>query len=195
MTRPKSKRPWSEVLEVAPGPLALVQAFLNTDDGLRRLDELATGDALTGWLRHRQLVDDGYIADAAAAQRAREVREALRTVLRARRAGRLAEEATLRLDREAQQTEVRVRFAPDGDTRFEAVSDDLTGVFGQIFAAYSRGPDAGTLDRLKICDNPRCRRAYYDRSPGGSSRWCSMAICGNRAKARTRRQRRGPSPR
>lgn len=44
-------------------------------------------------------------------------------------------------------------------------------------------------DRLKRCENPRCGWLYLDRSRNRSRRWCEMATCGNRAKARRYKQR------
>jgi predicted RNA-binding Zn ribbon-like protein len=38
-------------------------------------------------------------------------------------------------------------------------------------------------DRVKTCPNPDCGGRFVDRSPAGRRRWCSMAVCGNRAKA------------
>ncbi|MFC7546452.1 CGNR zinc finger domain-containing protein [Plantactinospora sp. GCM10030261] len=38
--------------------------------------------------------------------------------------------------------------------------------------------------RLKSCAAHPCRWAYYDHSPAGRSRWCTMSICGSRAKMR-----------
>ncbi|MEV0017564.1 CGNR zinc finger domain-containing protein [Streptomyces tendae] len=43
--------------------------------------------------------------------------------------------------------------------------------------------------RLKACGNPECRRFLLDRSKPNSARWCSMAECGNRMKARRHYQR------
>lgn len=39
------------------------------------------------------------------------------------------------------------------------------------------------LARVKRCANARCRYLFLDASKGGTRRWCSMAACGNRAKA------------
>jgi predicted RNA-binding Zn ribbon-like protein len=39
-------------------------------------------------------------------------------------------------------------------------------------------------ERLKLCSSDPCRWAFYDRSKNHSSRWCTMASCGNREKAR-----------
>ncbi len=43
--------------------------------------------------------------------------------------------------------------------------------------------------RLRPCDNPECRRFLLDRSKTNNARWCSMAVCGNRMKARRHYQR------
>ncbi|MFG2941566.1 CGNR zinc finger domain-containing protein [Streptomyces sp. NPDC048282] len=43
--------------------------------------------------------------------------------------------------------------------------------------------------RLRPCANPECRLFLLDRSKGNSARWCSMAVCGNRMKARRHYQR------
>lgn len=38
--------------------------------------------------------------------------------------------------------------------------------------------------RLKPCASEECRLFLLDRSRAGTARWCSMATCGNRIKAR-----------
>jgi predicted RNA-binding Zn ribbon-like protein len=43
--------------------------------------------------------------------------------------------------------------------------------------------------RLRPCANPDCRLFLIDHSKPNSARWCSMAICGNRMKARRHYQR------
>jgi predicted RNA-binding Zn ribbon-like protein len=43
--------------------------------------------------------------------------------------------------------------------------------------------------RLRPCANPECRLFLLDRSKPNSARWCSMAACGNRMKARRHYQR------
>ena len=40
------------------------------------------------------------------------------------------------------------------------------------------------LHRLRECSGRDCARLYVDRSRNATRRWCSMAGCGNRAKAR-----------
>lgn len=49
------------------------------------------------------------------------------------------------------------------------------------------GPRRG---RVHCCANPQCRWLFLDESRNGSRRWCTMAGCGNRAKAHRHYQRR-----
>ncbi|MET9176528.1 CGNR zinc finger domain-containing protein [Streptomyces misionensis] len=43
--------------------------------------------------------------------------------------------------------------------------------------------------RLRPCANSECRLFLLDRSRANRARWCSMAVCGNRAKARRHYER------
>lgn len=43
--------------------------------------------------------------------------------------------------------------------------------------------------RLRPCANEECRLFLIDHSKAGTARWCSMAVCGNRMKARRHYQR------
>jgi predicted RNA-binding Zn ribbon-like protein len=38
--------------------------------------------------------------------------------------------------------------------------------------------------RLRFCSNPECTLFLIDHSRANAARWCSMAVCGNRMKAR-----------
>jgi predicted RNA-binding Zn ribbon-like protein len=53
----------------------------------------------------------------------------------------------------------------------------------------------GDLSRLRTCANPDCRWVFLDTTRSGTRRWCTMAVCGNRAKLhrfRTRRKQAAP---
>ena len=52
------------------------------------------------------------------------------------------------------------------------------------------------LGRVKICPAHQCEWLFLDDSRNGTRRWCSMAECGNRAKARLHydRMKRGLLP-
>lgn len=46
------------------------------------------------------------------------------------------------------------------------------------------------FDRVRECEHPQCTLWFYDRTKAHRRRWCSMALCGNRAKvARFRQQK------
>lgn len=47
--------------------------------------------------------------------------------------------------------------------------------------------------RLRPCGNDDCRLFFIDHSKGNTARWCSMATCGNRMKARRHHARRASS--
>jgi predicted RNA-binding Zn ribbon-like protein len=42
---------------------------------------------------------------------------------------------------------------------------------------------------LKVCRNPRCRVAFYDRSRNNSGVWHDVRTCGNAANLRAHRER------
>jgi len=43
--------------------------------------------------------------------------------------------------------------------------------------------------RLRPCANPECELFLVDHSKANNARWCSMAVCGNRMKARRHYER------
>jgi predicted RNA-binding Zn ribbon-like protein len=42
---------------------------------------------------------------------------------------------------------------------------------------------------VRKCENPPCLRYFYDLSKNHARRWCSMTVCGNRAKVAAHRRR------
>ena len=60
-----------------------------------------------------------------------------------------------------------------------------------MLAAASAAQETGEWDRLKVCLSDECLWAFYDRSRNRSRHWCSMDVCGNRAKTRAYRAKRG----
>jgi predicted RNA-binding Zn ribbon-like protein len=45
------------------------------------------------------------------------------------------------------------------------------------------------FSQVKACGGPACTLYFLDRTRGQARRWCSMAICGNRAKQAAHRKR------
>lgn len=64
------------------------------------------------------------------------------------------------------------------------VSDDLTRPLWPVAFSASVLFPAADPRRLKMCPGPDCGWLFLDRSKNMSRRWCDMAVCGNRAKAR-----------
>jgi len=65
----------------------------------------------------------------------------------------------------------------------------LFGLF-DLLLIIRRAQQDGSWSRLKVCANPDCRWAFYDRSRNQQGNWCNMALCGNRLKNRQLRARR-----
>jgi predicted RNA-binding Zn ribbon-like protein len=60
----------------------------------------------------------------------------------------------------------------------------------RIAAGIATAETEGDWQRLKACEACDCLWVFYDRSPAGRGRWCSMAVCGSRAKMRKYRAKR-----
>jgi predicted RNA-binding Zn ribbon-like protein len=60
---------------------------------------------------------------------------------------------------------------------------------GRLVAAVFSAMAEQDWKRLKLCGSSTCRWVFYDRSRNRSSRWCTMASCGNRQKAKRFRER------
>ncbi|HYT27051.1 MAG TPA: ABATE domain-containing protein [Actinomycetota bacterium] len=176
----------------APGPLVVVQAFVNSRDLAAGTDELATAAGLPDWLARHGLLGDGEPATGADLRRAVELREALRVLLLANNGG-LAEPAALALvNRALRDAEPLVRFLPGGQVEMGALAPGVTGALGHLLCIAFTAMTDGTWARLKACREDGCRRAFYDQSRNRSGTWCAMATCGSRAKMRAYYRRRHP---
>jgi predicted RNA-binding Zn ribbon-like protein len=91
------------------------------------------------------------------------------------------------------RTPVRARLERGGEGRYvleltpvaesweERAVRELAGSFGSVLR---RAPN-----RLKLCENPDCRRAFFDRTRSRTRRWCESGGCGNRLRVRRYRER------
>jgi predicted RNA-binding Zn ribbon-like protein len=176
----------------APGTLALVQAFANTNDLEGRRDEFASPELMRAWLvEHGQLDDDKQVsADDFVSVLA--VREALRALAAANNGLSLPAEAIETLDRTAART-LAVRFTTGGGD-LQPVRPGVDGVIGRFLAIVLEAMREGSWSRMKACQRDVCRWVFYDHSRNRSSTWCAMSICGNRVKTRSYRRRRAGSP-
>jgi predicted RNA-binding Zn ribbon-like protein len=177
----------------APGDLAVVQAFINThydlevDHGAELLD---TSAALARWLAGRGLLGTAVVAGESDLRRALAAREGLRALARANGAGRLAAgDALERLGTAARGAPVEVGFGTDGPY-FVSGDHGVSGAVGVLMALTARAMIEGSWWRLKVCPGEDCGWAFYDHSRNQTGRWCSMSVCGGRAKARSHYRRR-----
>lgn len=67
---------------------------------------------------------------------------------------------------------------------------DWAWVLSELAASLADLLAEGEVERIKVCDNPDCRFAFYDASKNRSRRWCAQSTCGNRHKVRQFRARR-----
>ena len=178
----------------APGDLEVIRAFVNTLDVEDGADDVATPSALVAWLAERGLLEEGTRATRADVARAAGLREAFREVLLGHHGGYEVDPAALRtLEEASRRARVEVRFGPDGIARAQPARGGVDGALGRMLAIVAHAQSEGTWDRLKSCPADNCRWAFYDRSRNRSAVWCNMAICGNRAKVRSYRERHGSS--
>lgn len=178
-----SKRP------PAPGGLRLVQDFVNTRDIDKGRDEFAAVGRLRAWLQDKALLGRHDSVDAADLKHVVEVRESLRALLLANNGAPVGADAIAVLDRAAFGAHLALRFASEGQMRLVSDAPGVAGALGRILAAAFEAFLDGRWSRLKACRNDQCHWAFYDRSRNRSGKWCTMALCGNRWKARSFRQR------
>jgi predicted RNA-binding Zn ribbon-like protein len=168
--------PRYDVPNAAPEPLRLVQLFVNTVDREHGREWIGSVRELRAWLRERGLSARGIDADVLA--HAHELRDALRELLIANN-GAAWDRGALGIVRRSEIT-ASLADATRVELRGRTPLDEVVAV------AYGAMLD-GTWPRLKACRN--CRWAFYDYSKNRSAGWCSMLICGNRAKTRAYRRR------
>jgi len=175
--------------ETATGALGLIQAFVNTADLGPGIEALVDPDALSAWLVARGLMAPTAPASEQDLKHAIAVREAIRGAIGANSGGSVYPIATATLNRAVSASRLLPRFGPDGKARLEPHADGVEGALGRIVAAVFAAMNEEAWTRLKLCDSSTCRWAFYDQSRNHSSRWCKMASCGNRQKAKRFRER------
>jgi predicted RNA-binding Zn ribbon-like protein len=179
----------------APGELEHVRAFVNTIDLEAGAEELTGPDELAAWLVLRGLAPAGLVATNHDLERAIGLREALRAVLFAHNVDALVTaDAASELDLAAARAQLRLRFDKQGTGTLQPEAEGVDAALGRLLAIVHRSAAEGSWARLKACRDETCEWAFYDHTKNRSGAWCNMAVCGNRAKARAYRGRRG-SPR
>jgi predicted RNA-binding Zn ribbon-like protein len=186
--------------------------FLNTlaTPVHEQVDWIDDGDGLLAWLDQARLVPSKVLKalkgraipgefDGVAA-RARSLREWFRGFVKARNGMRL--EA-----RDLRELET-LNHLLDRDERFDQIVADAEGgasalrlqsvrrwrspesVLLPIGEEIARFICSDDFQYVKACEGTTCTLLFVDRTRGRARRWCSMAICGNRAKQAAHRDRR-----
>ena len=173
--------------DTAPGELELVRLFVNTVDLEDGDDELSSPQALADWLEAHRL--GGGSAGSADLHAALRLREAIRGLLLENSGRNVRKESAITLTQAAERARFAVRFDPVGSMALEPGAAGVDGALGRLVAIVAGAMADGTWSRLKACQADRCGWAFYDHARNRSRRWCSMAVCGNRTKARSYRRR------
>ncbi|MFM0205086.1 CGNR zinc finger domain-containing protein [Paraburkholderia fungorum] len=173
------------------------------------VDWISDGEGLLAWLDQA-----GFVPRAAlegirnrsttaelddVAARARELREWFREFVHKRK-GRPLVAKDLReleplnqlLEQDQQHGEI-VTHAEGGVTRFEVRAQrrwqSPESLLMPIAEAFARLVCDEDFTYVKACEGPACTLMFADHTRGHARRWCSMAICGNRAKVAAHRAR------
>ncbi len=173
----------------ATGVVGLVQAYVNTVDIQDGPEELSDPGTLARWLVARGLMEPGQDVSEGDLKNAIAVREAIRGVIGANSGTTVYPLDIATLNEAAAASRLRARFGADGKARLEPEASGVAGAMGRMVAALFTAMADEDWSRLKLCSSSTCRWAFFDRSRNHSSRWCTMASCGNRQKARRFRQR------
>ncbi|GAA0613618.1 CGNR zinc finger domain-containing protein [Streptomyces crystallinus] len=145
-------------------------------DGERQ-DLLASADGLAVWLATTGL-EARFPAEAAALDPLLRTREALLRAVESPGDPRAVED----LDAVLEHGRIRATLSAEGPGERAEFADPAWG------PAWTAARDYLDLlrtapDRIRSCAHDACILHFFDTSRNGTRRWCSMAGCGNRAKA------------
>jgi predicted RNA-binding Zn ribbon-like protein len=169
------------------------------------IDWIADGEGYLRWLGQAGLVPDEVLGDMRArarpgeldkvAGKARDLREWFRDFARRHKGRPLRAEALAELEPlnrllERDESFSRIALSPAGAFALQSVRrwrtpDTLLLPVGEALARLC----TEDFSQVKACEGPTCTLLFADRTRGHARRWCSMAICGNRAKQTAHRQR------
>ena len=173
------------------------------------VDWIRDGEGLVDWLAQARLVPADVLGGVRAralpgeldnvADQARNLREWFRGFVRGHRgrplvAGDLAELGPLNRLLERDEAYSQVGLKPSkGAQRFELQSmrrwrspEALLFPLGEALARLVSTED---FSDVKACEGQGCTLLFADHTRGRARRWCSMKLCGNRAKQAAHRQR------
>lgn len=171
------------------------------------VDFLESGNSLAIWMQAAKIVPDRVAQSLAAFSpeqkdvlvvRVRELREYFRALLFKRQAAHEAG-APLLHDSDIGFMNDFLRAAPllqqlcldDGVVKLLALRDlsKPVSVIAEIASFCADLLANHPIDQVRKCENHACSLWFLDAKRGPKRRWCSMAVCGNRAKVAAHRAR------
>lgn len=174
----------------APGDLESLRLFVNTLNVEEGTDAVSSPSGLGGWLTEHGLLPEGGRVTAGDVAKAGAVREAFRSLLLANNGDPADTDGAVHvLNDAAASARFSLIFSSDSHSVSEPHAPGVNGALGRLLSIASRAMADGTWSRLKACAADDCRWAFFDNARNRSGRWCDMAVCGNRVKARTYRAR------
>lgn len=141
----------------------------------------APTDELTGARGRERLRALGGSGSADELEHVRVAREAIRGILHGR-SDRVSELESL-----LENVSMMPTVSTEG-VAWTVRSPSSTELAARVVMAWSE-VTAHSPGRLRPCGNDECRLFLIDHSRPGTAKWCSMATCGNRMKARAHVQR------
>lgn len=171
-----------------PPSVRLTIDFLNTVDVEEGTDILGDGPAaLANWLVEQGLCRSRPSLTAADVAAATDLRRGLRALALANTGEPLAADDVEAAQKVLATLPFQMRLPVDAETGpvlATASGDGLSDALGRIAAAYHAAAIRGDWSRVRRCPASDCAWVFWDSSKNASRRWCSMRVCGNRAKTR-----------
>jgi predicted RNA-binding Zn ribbon-like protein len=171
--------------------------FVNTrrERWRRSLDCLTSADDVMDWLGRAGLLAERGRRPRGLLGQARELREAIDACVIGAVTGSPADRAAIAVvDEWLAFAGARLQLSLDADglPRLGERSPGDSPRRARGLVALDAAQMLGTArerDRVRICASETCSARFFDRSPAGRRRWCSMQQCGNVEKARRHRAR------
>jgi predicted RNA-binding Zn ribbon-like protein len=170
-----------------------VLAFVNTRaDGGGRRELLGDAEAFGSWLAEHDQFGGPTTVTGADAAGARELRDALVTIMLAHSGdeesvGAPVRAAEAHLGRIGTLYPLATEITEQG-ARLTSPQSGGAHVIGTVLAAVSEFALSGEWGRVKACRNPPCHFGFFDRTRNGSGLYCSTA-CSAQVSMRRYRQR------
>jgi predicted RNA-binding Zn ribbon-like protein len=157
------------------------------------VDSLDSDQAVLDWLADYAVGDTSRLqfAPGALLEKARILRDSVRTLVLARKAEKTIDLQPLNRWLAQDNSHLELVQGPDGQLRLERRRDSATveQLLAPIAVAAAELLTLQDFSIIRKCESPDCVLWFYDRTKGHKRRWCSMAVCGNRHKVSSFRKR------